>query len=92
MKYIFITKNGFGFKMDGINEILPTDIQISDVVYNRFFELQSQGKQFRIRNINGTTFEEIFEDIIPIPAEPQPQIPSMEDRIAAVEEALLNMI
>lgn len=92
MKYLFADERGFGFKVEGIHEISEMDTPISDEIHNRFMELQSQGKQFKVRNIQGTTFEEIFEEVIPASQEPQPQIPSMEDRVAAIEEALLNMI
>lgn len=53
----------FGFKHPKINEILPDDIEISDEIYNRFFEEQGQGKQFKVVNKQGTTFEEIFEEV-----------------------------
>ena len=53
----------FGFKHPKINEILPDDIEISDEIYNRFFEEQETGKQFRVKNKNGVTFEEIFEEV-----------------------------
>lgn len=53
----------FGFKHPKINEILPDDIEISDEIYNRFFEEQEQGKQFKVVNKQGATFEEIFEEV-----------------------------
>lgn len=66
-RYISINENGFGFKDDSINEILDTDIKVSDAIYNKFFEQQSQGKQLKIKNINGITFEDMFEEHIPEP-------------------------
>lgn len=53
----------FGFKHPKINEISDTDIEISDEIYNRFFKEQEKGKQFKIKNKNGVTFEEIFEEV-----------------------------
>lgn len=53
----------FGFKHPKINEILPDDIEILDEIYNRFFEEQEKGNQFRVKNKNGVTFEEIFEEV-----------------------------
>lgn len=53
----------FGFKHPKINEILPDDIEILDEIYNRFFEEQEKGKQFKVKNKNGVTFEEIFEEV-----------------------------
>lgn len=76
MKYLSVDKESFGFKDSVINEILETDIPISNEIYNKFFELQSQGKQFKIKNLQGETFKEIFEEIIPEPVElPQEPIP-----------------
>jgi hypothetical protein len=63
MKYISISEtNDICFKDDEINIIFDTDKSISDKTYSMFFEQQSMGKQFRIKNIKGTTFEEIFEE------------------------------
>jgi hypothetical protein len=52
--------NKAGFKDPSINTILDTDVPISDEFYNRYLTEESQGKEFRIANIHGTTFEEIF--------------------------------
>ena len=66
MKYISISEtNDIGFKDDDINIIIKTDIPISDEIYNMFFEQQSIGKQFKIKNLDGATFEEIFEEYQP---------------------------
>ena len=65
MYYIRIENEEFGFVVDGIHTILETDIKISDEDYNKFFELQSQGKQFRVKDINGSTLFEILEEYIP---------------------------
>lgn len=70
LKYLSVDKENFGFKDSVINAIVETDIPISEEIYNKFFELQAQGKQFKIKNIQGATFEEIFEEIIPEPVEP----------------------
>lgn len=53
----------FGFKHPKINTILENDIEILDEIYNRFFEEQEQGKQFKVVNKQGTTFEEIFIEV-----------------------------
>lgn len=88
--YISLEGNKFGFKDPDIHEILPTDVQISDEIYNRYFELQSQGKQFKINNINGVTFEEIFEEVIPEPPGPQPktEVELLKDQLATMQGAL----
>lgn len=62
---MFLSTHGetFGFKHPKINEILPEDVEISDDIYNKFFELQGKGKKFIIKNKYGQTFEEIFEEV-----------------------------
>lgn len=65
MYYIRIENENFGFVVDDIHTILYTDIKISDEDYSRFFDLQYKGKQFRIKNPNGTTLFEIVEEYIP---------------------------
>lgn len=63
---MYLSGNGtnFGFKHSKINTINEDDVLISNEVYNKFFELQEQGKQFIVKNKNGVTFEEIFEEVI----------------------------
>ena len=67
MYYLRLEKdNSFGFVVSGIHTILATDIPISNKDYNKFFELQSQGKQFRISNPKGESLFEILEEYVPI--------------------------
>ena len=47
--FLRINENDFGFVVDGINTILDTDIEIMESDYNKFFELQASGKQFRLK-------------------------------------------
>lgn len=62
---MFLSGNGktFGFKHPAINKITKDDVEISDEIYCRFFEEQEQGKQYKVKNKSGKTFEEIFEEI-----------------------------
>ncbi len=91
LKYIFINNDGtFGFKDKEINTILETDILISDDIYNKFFEMQSQGKYFRIKNLQGITFEEIFEEVIPEPI--LPAEPSEIDKLKTENESMKQSI
>lgn len=83
MKYIFVNEDGFGFKDPEINEILERDVQISDEIYNTFFNLQSDGKQFKIKEINGVTFWDIFEEVIPEPVEQGEVEPSPIEKLQA---------
>lgn len=65
MFYISQNENGFGFKVDDIHKILETDVAISEEIHDTFLEEQSQGKTFRIKNINGLTFEDILKNVKP---------------------------
>lgn len=68
MKYLFIDEAGdYGFKVSGIHDINDDDVELDEAIYERFFQEQSSGKSFILKDINGTTFEEIFEEIIPGP-------------------------
>ena len=63
MKFIAINDfNEICFKDDSINIITDTDTPISDEIYAMFFEQQTAGKQFKIKNLHGETFEEFFEE------------------------------
>ncbi len=66
MKFVGINDlNEICFKDDSINIITDMDEPISDEIYNMFFEQQAMGKSFKLKNIDGTTFEEIFEEYQP---------------------------
>lgn len=49
MLYLRIEDGGFGFVSDKVHTIKETDIKIIDEDYNKFFELQSQGGQFKLK-------------------------------------------
>ena len=85
-KYYFrIENDSFGFVVDGIHEILDTDIEITDEDYNRFFELQSQGKQFKIKeNPTGTGLFDYIEEYIP-EAIKEPQEPGVDKYMLDIE-------
>lgn len=64
--FLRIESNDFGFVVDGIHKILDTDIEITNEDYNKFFELQSQGKQFRAKETpKGDTLFDYIEEYIP---------------------------
>lgn len=49
--YLRIEDGNFGFVLEGIHEITDSDIAISSEDHKNFFELQSQGKQFRLKEV-----------------------------------------
>lgn len=88
---MYLTRNvygSFGFKDPRINTIDSEDVEISNDIYNQFFQNQEKGKQFILKNINGANFDEIFEEIVPTSS--SPLVPTLEDRIKALEDAQLN--
>ena len=98
MKFITINDlNEICFKDDDINIITDRDQPISDEIYAMFFEQQSMGKQFKIKDLQGTTFEEIFEEYQPtndgVNEQPISETEELKQRVAQLEamvEALLN--
>ena len=97
MHYITIYGDGFGFKVPDIHIITGEDKLISDDIYNRFFEEQTKGKSLKLKDINGETFEEMFEEYQPIndnlDDQPISETDELKQRIANLEamvEALLQ--
>ncbi|MDT8717831.1 hypothetical protein IAI10_14275 [Clostridium sp. 19966] len=101
MKYIFKNSDGgFGFKEDSINEILATDVKISDELYNKFFEMQNQGKQYNLKDINALTFEDAFEEysVLVTPIQPsqtelmQQTIDSQVQQIKTLQDTVDQLV
>ena len=96
MHYITISEDGFGFKVPDIHIITDEDKYISDEIYNRFFEEQSQGKSLKLKDINGTTFEEIFEEYQPtndeINDEQLSETDELKQRIAQLEAIVETLL
>ena len=53
--------NGFGFVVDDIHDILPTDIPISKDDYDLFFK-EYNGKNFKVRNIKSSNLFDLLEE------------------------------
>jgi hypothetical protein len=97
MRYISIGKNNdICFKDDDINIITNADTPISDEIYNMFFEQQSIGKQFKLKNIDGKTFEEIFEEYQPtnddLDDQPLSETDELKQRIAKLEAMVETLL
>lgn len=89
--YLRIEDNSFGFVIEGIHEIKEADIVILNEDYKLFFNLQSQGKQFGLKEVPTGTglfdyLEEYIQDVV------VDTTPSTEDRIKALEMALLEVL
>ena len=96
MYYIFQNNDDFGFKCDEIHEITESDILISDEIYQQFFDVQCSGTSLRIKNINGTSFEEIFEEyqVINDTIEERPlsETDELKQRIAQLESIVQTLL
>lgn len=93
MYYLRIDNNkkDFGFVVEGIHEIVEQDKAISNEDYNIFFELQDQGKQFKLKSTpTGNTLFDYVEEYIPEVI--IDTTPTEEDRIKALEMALLEVL
>ena len=89
--YLRIEENSFGFVVEGIHEIKETDIYITQEEYNKFFELQSEGKQFRLKEVpSGEGLFDYLEEYVPeIVVD---NTPNMEERMKALESVMIEMI
>ncbi|WP_346935300.1 hypothetical protein [Clostridium sp.] len=90
--YLRIKDNNFGFAVEGIHDILSTDIIITNAEYDKFFQLQSEGKQFRLKKVPTGVglFDYVEEYVHEIDNTPKP--PSIEERMSAMEMALMEVL
>ena len=85
--YVRIRENKFGFIVEGIHEIdETTDYAVTQEDYDRFFELQSKGKQFRVKDV--PTGEGLFDLIDEYVPEPLPPVPPSDMEL--LQEEVLN--
>lgn len=91
--YLRIQENKFGFVVDGIHDILAdVDHAVTNEDYKTFFDLQSEGKQFRVKETpTGETLFDLIEEYTPEPIE-TPVTVSLEERIEALEMLMLEVI
>ena len=64
--YVRIQEQKFGFIVEGIHDIDEMiDHKVTNEDYNTFFELQSEGKQFRVKEVaTGETLFDLIEEYI----------------------------
>lgn len=89
--YLRLEGGGFGFTLKGLHKIKDSDIEISNEDYNRYFEMQSQGKQFRIKEkaTGNTLFDYVEEYKAEVIID---TTPTDKDRIKVLEMALLEVL
>lgn len=60
----------FSFKLEGFNNIINTDIEITNEDYKKWNKYQSKGKSFRLKVVpTGTGLFDYIEEYIPEPIE-----------------------
>ena len=91
--YVRIQEQKFGFLVDGIHDIDETiDHKVTNEDYKTFFDLQSEGKQFRVKEVpTGETLFDLIEEYTPEPIE-MPVTVSLEERIEALETLMLEVL
>ena len=91
--YVRIQEQKFGFIVEGIHDIDETiDHKVTNEDYNTFFEFQSEGKQFRVKEApTGETLFDLIEEYTPEPIE-MPVTVSLEERIEALENVMLEVL
>lgn len=91
--YIRIQEQKFGFIVEGIHDIDETiDYKVTSEDYKTFFDLQSEGKQFRVKEApTGETLFDLIEEYTPEPIE-VPVTVSLEERIEALETLMLEVL
>ena len=89
--YLRIENDNFGFLVDGIHKIQETDIPISYEDYTTFFNYQSEGKQFKLKEIpTGSGLFDYIEEYTPEVI--VDNTPTTEDRLKALEMAMLEVL
>lgn len=53
--------NGFGFVVEGVHDILPSDMPIPKEDYDLFFE-KYNGRNFKIRKVKSTKLFDLLEE------------------------------
>lgn len=93
--YVRIQEDKFGFVVEGIHEIDESiDHAVTQEDYDRFFELQGEGKQFRVKEVaTGTSLFDLVEEYItePLPPSPPSELELLQEEILNQSEMILDM-
>lgn len=82
---MFIKDNEHGEFIITSDNVYKNSIELGEGIFLKYIESVNQGKSYKLVDINGETFEEIFEEIIPISIV---EIPSLENRVLSLGEEL----
>ncbi|WP_102400220.1 hypothetical protein [Haloimpatiens massiliensis] len=82
MIYISIqNENEFLFRNSNVEQIEANDVPVKEEIYLEYLQREINEK-FKIKNLQGSTFEEIFEEVEPEPIEPREVEPSSQELLA----------
>lgn len=82
---MFITDNEHGEFIITSDNVYKNSIELGEGIFLKYIENVNQGKSYKLVDINGGTFEDIFEEIVPIPIV---EVPSLEERVLSLGEEL----
>ncbi len=86
---MFIKDNEHGEFIITSDNVYKNSIELGEGIFLKYIENVNQGKGYKLVDINGETFEEIFEEIVPIPIV---DVPTLEQRMEALEAALMGVL
>ncbi len=86
---MFITDNEYGEFIIISDNVYKNSIELGEGIFLKYIENVNQGKSYKLVDINGETFEEIFEEIMPIPIV---KVPTLEQRMEALETLMMGVI
>lgn len=90
--YLHIENSDFCFVTNEIHDIEVNDIEITFEDHETYFKLQSQGKQFKLKEVpTGNGLFDYVEEYEPIVAEMLPYEPTLEDRISELEKIVAEL-
>ena len=91
--YITGADGDWGFKDEGHPNLLPIDVEITMPLYTEYFAKHETGIDYRIKDINGVLFDDIFEEIIKVPAvAPPTEMELLQARLVESENAILMLM
>ena len=91
MYYLNIEDSVFSFLTDEIHDISESDIPISSEEYDEFFERQSEGVQFKLRDEIPEDAKGLFDYVEEMPIVENVSHETLEDLRAEYETLMLRM-
>ncbi len=86
---MFITDNEYGEFIITSDNVYKNSIELGEGIFLKYIKNVNQGKSYKLVDINGETFEKIFEEIMPIPIV---KVPTLEQRMEALETLMMGVI